>query len=280
MSITIDGESIEIIDAHTHMGGRPRRERFEISAKDSTTGRAFFNSFSGDQVVKSMDDAGVDTVIGFPMGGFSSEYDYSDQNDLIADAMQKHPGRILGFCRINPNVGHKSACALIDKYIKERGMRGIKLHPEIDHFMLDERILGPIFDKARDCGVPIIFHSGNTANTDPLTIGYLAAQYPKVPVILGHMGLIDGSKKAALAASKVTNLYLETSVVSWMSHNFVPAVLKVGYEKVLYGSDHPYNPFQMEIDKLVKYAVQYTGWTAKELKMILGGNLKRLLEKH
>ena len=65
-----------------------------------------------------------------------------------------------------------------------------------------------------------------------------------------------------------------------MSHNFVPAVLKVGYEKVLYGSDHPYNPFQMEIDKLVKYAVQYTGWTAKELKMILGGNLKRLLEKH
>jgi hypothetical protein len=30
----------------------------------------------------------------------------------------------------------------------------------------------------------------------------------------------------------------------------------------------------------VKYAVQYTGWTAKELKMILGGNLKRLIEKH
>ena len=111
--------------------------------------------------------------------------------------MQKYPGRILGFCRINPNVGQKSACALIDKYIKERGMRGIKLHPEIDHFMLDERILGPIFDKARDCGVPIIFHSGNTANTDPLIIGHLAAQYPKVPVILGHMGLIDGSKKAA-----------------------------------------------------------------------------------
>ena len=38
--------------------------------------------------------------------------------------------------------------------------------------MLDERILGPIFDKARDYRVPVIFHSGNTANTDPLIIGH------------------------------------------------------------------------------------------------------------
>jgi predicted TIM-barrel fold metal-dependent hydrolase len=53
-----------------------------------------------------------------------------------------------------------------------------------------------------------------------------------------------------------------------MSNNFVPAAMKVGDEKVLYGSDHPYNPFRW------KYAVQFTGWTAKELKMILGGNLK------
>jgi hypothetical protein len=33
----------------------------------------------------------------------------------------------------------------------------------------------------------------------------------------------------------------------------------------------------MEIDKLVKYAVRYTGWTKKELKMVLGGNIKRIL---
>ena len=266
MSLQLDGESIEIIDAHTHMGGRKPRE-----------GRTHFNSFSGDDMVQSMDKAGVDATVSFAMGEWSTENDYSYQNDLIADDMQKHPGRILGFCRINPNVGQKSACASIDRFVKDRGMRGIKLHPEIDHFMLDERILGPIFDKARDYRVPVIFHSGNTANTDPLIIGHLAAQYPQVPVILGHMGLIDATRKAALAASKVTNLYLETSVVSWMSHHFVPAVMKVGYEKVLYGSDHPYNPFQMEINKLVKYAIPYTGWTAKELKAILGGNLKRIL---
>lgn len=279
MSITIDGEVIEIIDAHTHMGTRPEKESFQAEAKDAKTGRAFLNSFGAEQVLKTMDEAGVDGAVGFPMGGFSSEYDYSDQNNEIAAAMHKHRGRIIGFCRINPNVGTKTAATSIDRYVKELGMRGIKLHPEIDHFKIThEKILAPIFDKARDYEIPIIFHSGGTPDTDPLMIGELAAQYPKVTVILGHMGLYEGCRKAAIVASKLDNVFLETSAVGWLSHHFAPAVLKVGPEKVLYGSDHPYNPFQMEIDKLTKHSIRYTGWTAKELKKVLSGNLKKIVK--
>ena len=276
MAIEVDGELIEIVDAHVHMGGRPRREKFDAE-KNSAAGRAYYYSYGADEVVKAMDQSNVDTIIGFALGGFSSEYDYSDQNDLIAASMREYPGRIIGFCRLNPNVGEKTTCAAIDRFVGELGMRGIKLHPEIDHFNLDERLLGPIFDKARDYGVPIIFHSGHTVNTDPLAIGCLASQYPKVPVILGHMGCTTATRQAATAAARFENVYLETSTVCRMSHPFAPAVLKVGPDKVLYGSDHPYSPFQMEIEKLTKYAVPYTGWTAKDLKKILGGNLKRLV---
>jgi len=274
---TIDGEVIEVIDAHTHMGGRPRRQRFEAEMKDAKAGRAFFNSFDAKQVLDAMTEGNVDTVIGFPMGGFSTEYDYSDQNDMIANAMKEHPGKIIGFCRINPNVGEKSAVAALEHYIKDLGMKGIKLHPEIDHFNLDERLLAPIFDKARDLGAAIIFHSGNTANTDPLIIGELAAEYPKVPVILGHMGLYEGCRKAARAAAKIPNLFLETSTCAWMSHHFAPAVLKVGYEKVLYGSDHPFNPMDWEVAKIVKHAQKHLKLQIEDLRKIMGGNLKRLL---
>lgn len=72
MSIMIDGEIIEVIDAHTHMGGRRRRQRFEAEMKDKTAGRAFFNSFDAKQVLDAMAEGNVDTVIGFPMGGFST----------------------------------------------------------------------------------------------------------------------------------------------------------------------------------------------------------------
>jgi hypothetical protein len=91
MSITIDGEIMEIIDAHTHMGTRPEKESLQAEAKDAKTGRAFLNSFGAEQVLKTMDEAGVDGAVGFPMGGFSSEYDYSDQNHEIAAAMHKTP---------------------------------------------------------------------------------------------------------------------------------------------------------------------------------------------
>jgi predicted TIM-barrel fold metal-dependent hydrolase len=245
MAIEVDGEIIEIVDAHVHMGGRPRREKFDAEKK-SATGRAYFYSYGGDEVVAAMDKSNVDTIIGFALGGFSSEYDYNDQNDLIAASMREFPGRIIGFCRLNPNVGEKTTCAAIDRYVGELGMRGIKLHPESDH-------------------------------TDPLAIGCLASQYPKVPVILGHMGCTTATRQAATAAARFENVYLETSTVCRMSHPFAPAVLKVGPDKVLYGSDHPYSPFQMEIEKLTKYAIPYTGWTAKDLKKILGGNLKRLV---
>jgi predicted TIM-barrel fold metal-dependent hydrolase len=277
MAIEIDGELIEIVDGHVHMGGRPRREKFD-KEKNSVSGRAYYYSYAGEELVKAMDRSNVDAIIGFALGGFSSEYDYSDQNDLIAASMREYPGRIIGFCRLNPNVGEKTTCATIDRFVGELGMRGIKLHPEIDHFNLDERLLGPIFDKARDYGVPIIFHTGHTTNTDPLAIGCLASQYPKVPVILGHMGCTTATRQAATAAAQFENVYLETSTVCRMSHPFAPAVLKVGPDKVLYGSDHPYSPFQMEIEKLTKYAIPYTGWTAKDLKKILGGNLKRLVK--
>ncbi len=73
MAIEINGECIEVVDAHVHMGGRPRREQFDAE-KNSIAGRAYYYSYSGEQVVKAMDQSNVDTIVGFALGGFSSEY--------------------------------------------------------------------------------------------------------------------------------------------------------------------------------------------------------------
>ena len=88
MAIEVDGELIEIVDAHVHMGGRPRREKFDTE-KNSVAGRAYYYSYPAADVVKAMDQSNVDTIIGFALGGFSSEYDYSDQNELIAASMRR-----------------------------------------------------------------------------------------------------------------------------------------------------------------------------------------------
>jgi hypothetical protein len=44
--------------------------------KNSVAGRAYYYSYPAEDVVKAMDRSNVDTIIGFALGGFSSEYDY------------------------------------------------------------------------------------------------------------------------------------------------------------------------------------------------------------
>ena len=104
MAVTIEGESIEIVDAHTHMGTRPQREQWKSQASDPKLSKTFFAKLDISEMLQKMSDAGIDAAVTFPMGGFSTEYDYADQNDQIADAMRNNPGKILGFCRINPNM--------------------------------------------------------------------------------------------------------------------------------------------------------------------------------
>ncbi len=50
-------------------------------------------------------------------------------------------------------------------------------------------------------------------------------------------------------------------------------VREVGLERVMFGSDHPMNPFAYELGKIVKYAEL----TTDELHAVLGRNIARLV---
>ena len=46
---------------------------------------------------------------------------------------------------------------------------------------------------------------------------------------------------------------------------------------MLYGSDTPFNHMKMELDKIVVYANAHLQLSTDDLRLILSGNLKRLL---
>src|SRR5262249_22506403 len=129
-------------------------------------------------------------------------------------------------------------------------LKGIKLHPEIEFFdPNEEALMAPVYEAARRYGVPILFHTGMSSKAAPAVIAELACRYRDVPVILGHMGVSEYVKQAVAVARQNENIFLETSVVGWMPL-LLEAFRGVGASKILYGSDHPYNPLAMEIDKI------------------------------
>jgi predicted TIM-barrel fold metal-dependent hydrolase len=87
--INVEGEPIEVIDAHSHMGARKKLAIHQIPP---------IMKFMAEDMLESMDDAGVDAVVTFAIG-IGEPSDYRQTNQYIADTMKKHTGRIHGFMR-------------------------------------------------------------------------------------------------------------------------------------------------------------------------------------
>jgi predicted TIM-barrel fold metal-dependent hydrolase len=103
-------------------------------------------------------------------------------------------------------------------------------------------------------------------------IAELASKYRDVPVILGHMGVLEYVKQAVAVARQNDNIYLETSVVGWIPL-IIEAFNRVGTSKMLYGSDHPYNPLPMEVEKIARHAACATKLTETDLRTLFSRNI-------
>jgi predicted TIM-barrel fold metal-dependent hydrolase len=127
----------------------------------------------------------------------------------------------------------------------------MKLHPDFDRFLADDRRVDPFLELCRRHRLVAVFHAGAPGGPSaPERIVAAARRHPTVPVVLYHMGAdgFDGGsgegQKAAIAVVERSltagdaNLYLETAhtPVEWI----VEAVRRVGEDRVLFGSDATY----------------------------------------
>ena len=264
MALRIGDSEYYAIDAHSHLGRRKTPLGHGVA------------SFLGDDLVRNLDEAGLDCAVAFPLG--ASYTDYSEANEIMAQEMSKHPQRIISFCRINPNFGPQASAKSLDHCLGALGLKGIKLHPEIEFFDPNEaELMEPIYEAARRYRVPIIFHTGMSSKASPGVIAELAARHKDVPVILGHMGVSEYVKVAVAVARQNENIFLETSVVGWMPL-LLEAFRGVGTSKILFGSDHPYNPLPMEVEKISKHVAKAAKLKDDDLKKVFSINFLSLLE--
>src|SRR5262245_14928208 len=118
--INVEGEKIEVIDAHSHMGARKKLAIHQIPP---------IMKFMAEDMLNSMDAAGVDGVVTFAIG-IGEQSDYRETNQYIANAMKQHPGRIHGFMRLSPGNGPKDTLRRLDEGDK-LGNKGVHIHRRI-----------------------------------------------------------------------------------------------------------------------------------------------------
>lgn len=200
------------------------------------------------------------------------------QNAELADVIRGNP-RALGCALVHPTEPDP---ILQVKYAAEEwGMQGIKLMPAIHNYNVDDQIVRPVVEAARDHGLIISIHSGPN-NCHPNRIGNVASWVPETSVIMDHMGFPDDFEDAISVAKVNKNIALGTTILRFHRRwgpdpdTVIPTEVKaavdtLGPEQIVFGSNLPeYRPIQV-INALERLEL---GDDAEAL--IFGDNLARI----
>ncbi len=234
------------IDAHAHIG--------------------YFGSWCNvgitpDEMVKKMDQYEIEKTIICTI-----------PNEETQKAVSQYPERLIGIPWVNPYEGQK-AVDEVYHYVNECGFKGIKLHPLMQSFIANEEIVHPIAQAAEDLAIPLFIHSGHPPYSLPWSIAQLAEDFPKVKVVMVHMGHGHGVyiQAAIDMAKKFSNIYLETSGMP-MHTKIKEAYEQVGSDRIMWGSDIPFHDYSVEIQRTM-----VSGLSEKQLEDVFYNNIKQLL---
>ena len=193
-------------------------------------------------------------------------------NDYVSGVQASHP-EFVGFATLHPAL--KDVKYEVDRIIG-LGLRGIKLHPEFQHFSIDDEDMMPIYE-AVEGRLPVLMHMGdqNVDSSSPVRLARVLEKFPELVVIAAHFG---GYRMWDLSCEYLVgrkNVYLDTSSsLDFISPEFaVQMIREHGADRILFGSDYPMWDHKDELHKFLALDL-----TDEERRAILSENAEKLLE--
>jgi hypothetical protein len=239
------------IDIHTHVPNPPGSGS---SASQQQMSRYFGTDQRG--TIEQMYEMYVELDIFAVIFGVDAETTSGSPyagNDYTADIVKRYPDRFMGFASVDPHKG-KAAVIEMERSVKELGLRGLKLHPISQAFFPNDTRFYPLWQKCAELGVPVLFHSGQTAvgaglpgggglkikYAQPIHMDDVAADFPALNIIMAHPGVPWQEEQLSIALHK-PNVYIDLS--GWSPKYFRPILVQYAnsllQNKVLFGSDFP-----------------------------------------
>ena len=165
-----------------------------------------------------------------------------DANDSVLARMRRHPGRIIGYCFVQPGNG-AAALAEMDRCL-EAGMIGVKLY---NQFKFTDPAVFPIAEKCIRHGIPFLGHSAFL--TDPRTLAAqprtshaldfcaLSKRYPELLLIMGHVNGGGDWEWAIKGLRECSNVFVDTSGSVLEDDTIGRCVRELGHQRVLFATD-------------------------------------------
>lgn len=224
-------------------------------------------------------------------------------NEYVSALCNRHPDKFIGFASVNPN--RENAVEIIEKAIVQLGLRGMKFHPPLQNFYPNDRKIFPIYEKAIELNVPVVFHVGTTPfgsmvklnQANPILLDDVACAFPELRIMLTHLGTL-WHNESAMVVEKNPNVFIDTAAYIYEIEEILTDNLmkRVGEDKFIFGTDYPM-PFggtihkmkdfvdcinRLDLSKKIKEKIFYKNFQlllkGKQTSSIKAGDILKIME--
>lgn len=251
--------SIEILDAHGHLGPFPtwmlKYQQAPEQINDLVERMDRLN-------IRQMIVSGSHALFGDPLLG----------NRFTEQVAARYPDRFLGYFVFNPHY-HDRLVSHLNEFFARDFFIGFKLLSSYWEVPVTDPRYNAVWQYADEHRLPILLHTWDDPYDFPAMLSELVRTYENAQFILGHSGGSDRGRDAAMALAKDNaNVYLEWCGSYQMTAPYEDVFAEVGADKVLFGTDACVHSPAWELGRFLSLSLP-----DEVLLPALGANMRRII---
>ncbi len=197
----------------------------------------------------------------------------SSINRFIAQEVELHPDIFTGLGTLHPQSDDLKRDI---KELVDLGLKGVKLHPEIQGFSLWDERCHEIYKLCLEYNLPILLHTGDNRYdfSNPDILSKVLKAYPDLTIIGAHLGGYTVWEDAVKVLPKrYDNFYIDcsSSLMFLTPERATEIIREYGADHVLWGTDYPMWGYEEEMERF-----SLLGLTDGEREQIFCKNAQKL----
>lgn len=239
-----------IIDAHCHIYPDKIAEKAAAATCDFYDNLGSTLDGTVSTLLKEAELAGIGHCIVQSVA--TTPKQVSSINNFIASAVSESNGKFTGLGTLHPDSDD------IERDVNEiigLGLKGVKLHPDIQKFKIDDYRMLKIYELCEG-RLPILMHTGDNRYdfSNPNRVMPILEIYKNLTVIGAHFGGWSIWEEATEKLKKYDNFYVDcsSSLYAISPEKAKELIMEYGTNRVLFGTDYPMWKPEEEIERFLK----------------------------
>ena len=196
-------------------------------------------------------------------------------NEFIARTVGEGEGRFTGLGTLHPDSADLAGDV---QHILELGLRGVKMHPDIQAFRIDDERCQKIYALCQEHRLPVLLHTGDDRYdySNPNRLLPMLEKFQDLTFIGAHLAGYSIWEEACDKLGHAPNLYVDcsSSFFRLSAEKAEELMHRWGADRVLFGTDYPMWAADKELATLLSMH-----FTAEEFRKILWDNAYNLFVK-